>query len=330
MSEFPHSVGERTGAPPVKQDRGLLEVSVLVVDDVDDNLDLIEELLEDEVWSVLRAQSGEEAVRLAVEYHPDVILLDLMMPRMNGLAVLRALRSNKTLENTPVILQTAYADNDNIITARRLGCDSFLCKPLTRDRLVAEMNKCLKSRTRGRGRDYEKSDDSAMPQKVRELTMTLADAQALSETSRPADDTSQPDPVKCFRNLIPDDSAIGERLIRLANSPVYGGRYRARTAAEAVVRIGVRETRSLIRKASSKTTRGISEGNVLKALDLLETLAALFPDRTSTPDGTLSLLRELNAAAQSTRSTTAVAAGAGQEEKAAASEQKCNEAGTMR
>ena len=283
----------------MEEDQGLRGISVLVVDDVEDNLDLIEELLEDEVWSILRAQSGEEAVSLAVKCRPDLILLDMMMPRMSGLAVLRAIRSNEALGNVAVIFQTAYADKENIITARRMGCESFLCKPLTKDRLLAEMDKCLKARPPGGTGDCEPSGDSALSQNVMELTMTLADAKAMLETNRSTDDSRQAEPVDCFRNLIPDDSATGARLIRLANSPVYGARYPARTVAEAVVRIGIHETKTLIEKASSETTKGIATGNVIKALELLEVLAALFPDRTSTPDGTLSLLEELNAAAQS-------------------------------
>jgi len=301
MSRLPQRAGETTGAQPVKQDDDLLDVTVLAVDDIEDNLDLIEELLEDDVWSVLRAQSGDEAVRVAAEYRPDVILLDVMMPMMNGLAVLRAFRANTALQGVPVILQTAYADKENAITAHRLGCDSYLCKPLTRDRLLSEMGKCLECRARGAVRDHEQLDDSALSHKVKELTMTLQDVKTLLETSRLADDTSQTDQADCFRNLIPDNSTIGERLIRVANSPAYGGRFPARTVAEAVVRIGLRETKSLIRKASSTATQGISTGNVLKALELLELLTALFPDRTSTPDGTLSLLVELNGAAQPKR-----------------------------
>lgn len=322
MSKPPHSAGESAEAQPVNEDHGLLDVTVLVVDDIEDNLDLIEEMVGDDVWSVLRAQSGEEAVRLAVECPPDVLLLDLMMPRMNGLAVLRAIRSNKTLESTPVILQTAFADQENIITARRMGCDSFLCKPLTRVRLLAEMTKCLESQTRGGVGNYEDSDNPPLSQKMRELTMSLAHAKALLETERLADDTSRPAPVNCFRKLIPNDSEIGQRLIRLANSLSYGGRFPTRTVTEAVVRIGIRKTSSLIRKASSTTTHEISKRNVLKALDLLENLTILFPDRTSTPDGTLSLLEELNAAAQSTRSAAAITVRAGQDDTVAGSDQK--------
>lgn len=307
MTEPKQTVDENIAAQPETDVRGLLDVSVLVVDDVEDNLDLIEELLVDDVWSVLRAQSGESAVRLALECPPDVLLLDLMMPRMNGLAVLRAIRSRKSLERTPVILQTAHADRETIITARRLGCSRFLCKPLTKDRLLAEMNACLQSRPRRVVCDYEPFDERTRSQKMRELNMTLTNAKTLMETAKPADDPSQPNPAGCFRNLIPDESAIGKRLIRVANSPAYGGRYPARTVAEAVVRIGVRETNTLMKKVSSTSTREVSQGNVIKALDFLEILAALFPDRTSTPDGTLSLLEELNTAVHSDRSVAAAA-----------------------
>jgi hypothetical protein len=68
---------------------------------------------------------------------------------------------------------------------------------------------------------------------------------------------------------------------------------------EAIVRIGFRETRALIQKASSASCRGLSTAGILNALDMMETLAALFPDRTSTPEGTLTLLEELNTAAES-------------------------------
>lgn len=128
----------------------------------------------------------------------------------------------------------------------------------------------------------------------------LADAKALLETGQSSNDTSQPEPLDCFWNLIPDDSAIGKRLIRLANYPVYAGRFHARTVSESVVRIGIRETSALIRKASELQTQEIIKANVLKALDFLETLTVIFPDRTSTTDGMLSLLKELNSAVTST------------------------------
>ena len=84
-----------------------------------------------------------------------------------------------------------------------------------------------------------------------------------------------------------------------------------------------------LEKERDTVLQEISKHNVLKALDLLENLTILFPDRTSTPDGTLSLLKELNAAAQSTHSASAIAVRPGQEETATGSEQECNETGTI-
>lgn len=245
---------------------------------------------------------GEQAIRLAVESPPDMILLDLMMPGMNGLAVLRALRSNKTLEEVPVIFQTAHADEGHIIAARRLGCESFLCKPLNKDRLLAEMGKRLKSQPNRRSGRGERPEGAEMPQKLKELTTELADAKTLSQCGRLVDGGGRAVTVDGFRNLIPANSAIGERLLRLANSAAHGGRSPVRTVAEAVVRIGVGETKSLIQKASSAAARGVNTGSVLKALELLEILVLLFPDRTSTSDGTLSLLDELNTRANDARS----------------------------
>jgi len=276
--------------------RSLGGVSVLVVDDVVDNLDLIEELLEDEVWCVRKAHSGEEAMRLAVECPPDVILLDMMMPNMNGLAVLRAIRSTEALKRVPVIFQTAFADEENINTARHMGCSSFLCKPLSRARLLLELDRCLDSAPSNLDREDGKDSEPAIAQQVKTLAMTLADAQALMEADCRAAEPEESPPTDCLRYLIPEDSALGKRIIRLANSAIYASRYSVHGVTEAVVRIGIRETRSLIRKAASTDLACVGGGRVAKALDLLESLTLLFPDRTSTYEGTLSLLVDLNSA----------------------------------
>ncbi|MGQ9651958.1 MAG: response regulator [Phycisphaerae bacterium] len=127
----------------MSQEVDLSKVKVLVVDDSEDNIDLIAEYLDGIVSSVIRAASGEACISLATEHEPDVILLDLMMPNMNGLSVIRSIHAIERLAHIPVILQTAYADRDNILAARRLGCNYILAKPLSRDRLLAELRKAL-------------------------------------------------------------------------------------------------------------------------------------------------------------------------------------------
>ena len=96
-------------------------ITVLGVDDTPDNLDLLEDFLDGAVWNFLRARSGEECIRLALDPGADVILLDLNMPNMNGLSVIRSLRAIRQLQQIPVILQTAYASRENVLAASRLG-----------------------------------------------------------------------------------------------------------------------------------------------------------------------------------------------------------------
>lgn len=275
----------------------LHEITVLAVDDIEDNLDLIEEYLDGEVWAVHRARSGEEAIRLANEVLPDVILLDLMMPNMNGWAVLREIRASKVLDQIPIILQTAYTSIDNVIMARRVGCEYCLCKPLSKKRLLEEMRKCLSEHPRRRDVADDKDDYRAKASRVRTFAKTLEDTRVvLGAGHQLADDSHPTESLDCLKHMIPNDSTLGRRLIRLANSSAYGSRYPARTVIEAVVRIGIRETRALIQRAASSTRVGQETSRILNTLDLLETLTAVFPGRTATPEGLLSLLGELNAA----------------------------------
>lgn len=274
----------------------LKKIAVLAVDDIEDNLDVLEDMLEDEVWSFIRAESGEEAIRLATEHHPDVVLLDLMMPRMNGLAVMRAFRGIEALPQMAVIVQTANADRDAVLAARRLGCHHVLTKPISRERLLAEIRSCVK----GRSGSPSPADDSPEPQMEptprRELTRTLGDAQRLLEADELTQEAHQTGEADCLRNLITADSQIGRKLIKVANSPAYPGRYRARNVTEAIVRIGIRETKELVRKAATAPPDRQSSSRTLKALELLESLALLFPDRTATSEGMLALLNDLNRA----------------------------------
>lgn len=273
-------------------DVDLTKISVLAVDDVEDNLDLLEDMLHDAVWSFLRARSGEEAVRLATDRKPDVMLLDLMMPGMNGLCVIRAFRNIGALRETPIIVQTAYANRDAVLAARRLGCHYVLTKPLSRDRLLVEIRHCLKDRLQSLSKRTRPGQPHAAM--LDTLTRTLQDGQGLLKADDIAQDAGQMDATDCLRNLIAPDSAIGQKLIRVANSTAYPARYPARNVSEAIVRIGIRETKELVCKSTAASTCGQDSARLLKALERIESLALLFPDRTATREGMLALLNELN------------------------------------
>lgn len=270
----------------------LQSITVLGVDDTPDNLDLLEDFLDGEVWNFLRARSGEECIRLALDPGADIILLDLNMPNMNGLSVVRSLRAIQQLQQIPVILQTAYASRQNVLAASRLGCTHILAKPLSRDRLLSEMRACLAERPRPAPAQAVNPGESDPRMIVRAARQT----KELVQNSRLADNADGVETVEAIHDLISGETALGERLIRVANSPAYAGRNRVRTVLQAVVRLGIVETRRLIRKASDRMLQGVDSDRTLKSLDLLESITRLFPERAATEEGLLGLLEELGRA----------------------------------
>ncbi len=278
----------------MSQEIDLSTITVLVVDDSGDNLDLIEEYLDGVVWSVIRAGSGEACIGLALEHEPDVILLDLMMPNMNGLSVIRSIRAMERLAHIPVILQTAYADRDNILAARRLGCNYILAKPLSRDRLLAEVRKALAESAKPARSEQESPEDAKFRKK--DLIASARTAKQVLEDKERDQVAAKIETVECLQNLIKNESPIGQQLIQVANSPRYAGITRITTVREAVVRIGLREAKMLIKKASPRVLAGANSAWTIRALDLLETITKLFPERASTEQGLLSLLDEFGSA----------------------------------
>lgn len=117
---------------------------VLIVDDEERNVKLIQAYLKNENYQLLKAYNGEQAIQVASDEHPDVILLDIMMPDMNGYNVTQRLKSNKFTKNIPIILVTALDGSDNRIRGLEVGADEFLTKPVNRHELIARMRSLLK------------------------------------------------------------------------------------------------------------------------------------------------------------------------------------------
>ena len=110
--------------------------TVLVVDDNDDNLRIINEILRTRGFSVRLARDGESALRALEEAHPDVILLDVMMPEMDGLQVLDRIRANPTHASIPVIFVTAKGQDEDVLAGYKSGADYYITKPFTARQLL--------------------------------------------------------------------------------------------------------------------------------------------------------------------------------------------------
>ncbi|PIR26018.1 MAG: two-component system response regulator [Deltaproteobacteria bacterium CG_4_10_14_0_2_um_filter_43_8] len=112
---------------------------VLVVDDDSTNLLVINKTLSPKGFEVEGLTSPKEALKRVPELQPDVILLDVMMPEMNGFEVCRLLKSDKKTRLIPIVLITALQEKEDKITGIEAGCDDFLSKPIDRLELIARV-----------------------------------------------------------------------------------------------------------------------------------------------------------------------------------------------
>lgn len=114
---------------------------ILVLDDIPTNIVLVKALLKNKNYEVISARTGTEALALAEERQPDVILLDIMMPVMDGYEVLARLRSNEKTKDLKVIMLSALASEEDITKSVELGADGYLTKPLVARKLYEELEK---------------------------------------------------------------------------------------------------------------------------------------------------------------------------------------------
>lgn len=107
------------------------EKTVLLVDDDLTLREMYEERMKAEGFNILQATNGEEALKKAKEAKPDVILLDIMMPKVNGFDVLKELKANAELKNIPVIVLTALIQDVDRVQGKKLGAADYIVKSET-------------------------------------------------------------------------------------------------------------------------------------------------------------------------------------------------------
>ena len=117
---------------------------ILVVDDVPDNLDILQMRLESQGYEVVTAGNGVEALEKVRELQPDLVLLDIMMPRMDGIEAVKRLKADSSLPFIPVILVTARADAKDVIAGLESGGDDYLTKPVDHAALLARVRSMLR------------------------------------------------------------------------------------------------------------------------------------------------------------------------------------------
>jgi two-component system cell cycle response regulator len=186
---------------------------ILIVDDVPANSRLLEAKLSAEYYQVATAKDGFEALRMALEWQPDLILLDVMMPGMDGFECCRRLKADATTLHIPVVMVTALGEPGERLHGLESGADDFLTKPVEYETLMARVRSLVR------------------------LKRLLDEWRARSETARAMGLTSEsvaPPSIAGARALVVDDWDLGAQTIQeaLTKDGIIAGR--ARTGAEAM------------------------------------------------------------------------------------------------
>jgi len=126
------------------------QTNILAIDDAKDILALLEFELSDEGYDVFVAESGTAGLEILSENRVDLILLDIVMPNMSGLEVLKQIKQDKKLKDIPVIMLSASEQSDDIVSSLDLGADDFVNKPYISEVLLARMRTSLRLREKNR------------------------------------------------------------------------------------------------------------------------------------------------------------------------------------
>lgn len=128
-----------------------MKTKILVIEDNEQNLYLTTFILQKHGYEVVQARDGREGIQLADQARPDLILLDIQLPGMDGYAVAGELRGNPELDGVPIVAVTSYAmvgDREQILAA---GCTGYIEKPINPDTFMAKIEGYLPERPPGQG-----------------------------------------------------------------------------------------------------------------------------------------------------------------------------------
>ena len=133
--------------PPAGSKSAIItQVRVLVVEDDEDVRDLLVRTLEREGYAVSSAQSGEEALRAAMKAPPGLVILDIMLPGIDGIEVCRQLRADIKTRSVPIVMLTAKSEDVDIVLGLEMGADDYITKPFSTRVLTSRLKAVLRRR----------------------------------------------------------------------------------------------------------------------------------------------------------------------------------------
>ena len=119
--------------------------TVLVIEDNEINMKLVRSLLKIGDFDILEAKDAETGLKIAEQKPPDLVLMDIQLPGMDGLEATSRLKANPATSRIPVVAITSYAMDGDKEKAKDAGCDSYICKPINTRTFLEDIKRCFKS-----------------------------------------------------------------------------------------------------------------------------------------------------------------------------------------
>jgi two-component system cell cycle response regulator DivK len=116
---------------------------ILVIEDTEDNRRILRDLLTDAGFELIEAADGEQGVAMAAEHRPDLILMDIQLPLVDGYEATRRIKANPDLRHIPIVAVTSYALSGDEAKALAAGCDGYVAKPFSPRQILAKVRQLL-------------------------------------------------------------------------------------------------------------------------------------------------------------------------------------------
>lgn len=188
---------------------------ILIVDDAVDTVELLEKRFRSEGYDTEKAFNGEEGLKKVEEYHPDLIVLDVMMPKLDGYQVCQRLKTNENTKYIPVLMLTAKGEVENKVRGLEIGADDYLPKPFNYKELSARIKSLLSIKAaREKLVEEEKTEalEKMMDEVVHEIRNPLTSIGGFAK--RVYDRLPEGDPNKKYMEMIMDDVLKLENMIK--------------------------------------------------------------------------------------------------------------------
>ena len=121
----------------------MMKKTILVIEDNEDNRRIMRDLLTSGGYEVIEAVTGEDGVTAAETHRPDLILMDVQLPGMDGYEATKRIKANHNLQKVPIIMVTSYALSGDDVKAFEAGCDDYVSKPFSPRKLLAKIREYL-------------------------------------------------------------------------------------------------------------------------------------------------------------------------------------------